>query len=70
VLFNGTSQATPQVAGTVALMMAYHGGPRSLTPAQVLALLTATTDVLPGIATTRQGAGRLDAAKAVAAAHP
>jgi subtilisin family serine protease len=70
VLFNGTSQATPQVAGTVALMMAYHGGPRSLTPAQVASLLTANADVLPGIATTRQGAGRLDAAKAVAAAHP
>jgi subtilisin family serine protease len=30
VLFNGTSQATPQVAGTITLMEAYHGGPRSL----------------------------------------
>src|SRR6202011_1781034 len=30
VLFNGTSQATPQVAGVVALMEAYHGGSRSL----------------------------------------
>ncbi len=70
VLFNGTSQATPQVAGTVALMMAYHGGPRSLTPAQVAALLKASSDPLPGISAARQGAGRLDAAKAVAAAHP
>jgi hypothetical protein len=70
VLFNGTSQATPQVAGVVALMMAYHGGARSLSPAQVETMLTASADVLPGIASTRQGAGRLDAAKAVAAAHP
>lgn len=69
-LFNGTSQATPQVAGTVALMEAYHGGARSLTPAQVMTLLTQNTDVLPGVDASRQGAGRLDAAKAVAAAHP
>jgi len=69
-LFNGTSQATPQVAGTVALMEAYHGGPRTLTPAQITTLLTQNTDVLPGVAASRQGAGRLDAAKAVAAAHP
>jgi subtilisin family serine protease len=70
VLFNGTSQATPQVAGTVALMEAFHGGPRSLTPPAVTSLLTATADVLPGITSTRQGAGRLNAGKAVAAAHP
>jgi hypothetical protein len=70
VLFNGTSQATPQVAGAVALMEAYHGGPRSLTPAQVTTMLTSSADVIPGIATARQGAGRLDVAKAVAAAHP
>lgn len=70
VLFNGTSQATPQVAGTVGLMESYHGGARSLTPAQVKTILTANTDVLPNLSTTRQGAGRLDAAKAVAASHP
>jgi hypothetical protein len=51
-------------------MEAYHGGPRTLTPAQIKSLLTANTDVLPGVAASRQGAGRLDAAKAVAAAHP
>ena len=70
VLFTGTSQATPQVAGTVALMEAYHGGPRSLTPARVLQLLQQTADPLPGISSTRQGAGRLNAGNAVAAAHP
>jgi hypothetical protein len=70
VLFNGTSQATPQVAAAVALMEAYHGGAHSLTPARVTTILTSTTDVIPGVATARQGAGRLDTAKAVAAAHP
>jgi hypothetical protein len=60
----------PQVAGTVALMEAYHGGARSLTPAQATRLLTSTADVLPGISSARQGAGRLNAGKAVAAAHP
>ena len=69
-LFNGTSQATPQVAGTVALMQAYHGGARSLSPAQIRALLTASADQLAGTSATRQGAGRLNAAAAVAAAHP
>jgi subtilisin family serine protease len=69
-LFNGTSQATPQVAGTIALMEAYHGGARSLTPAQVTTMLTSTADLIPGVSSTRQGAGRLDAANAVAAAHP
>ncbi len=68
-LFAGTSQATPQVSGTVALMMAYHGGAHSLTPAAVLSLLTANTDSI-GQPTARQGAGRLDVGKAVAAAHP
>jgi hypothetical protein len=70
LLFNGTSQATPQVAAAVALMEAYHGGARSLTPAQVKTMLTSTADQIPGVDSTRQGAGRLDVAKAVAAAHP
>ena len=70
VLFNGTSQATPQVAATVALMEAYHGGARSLTPAQVKQILTSTTDAIPNASAARQGAGRLDVANAVAAAHP
>ncbi len=70
VLFNGTSQATPQVAGTVALMEAYHGGARSLSPARVSALLAATADPIAGAGAAREGAGRLNAANAVAAAHP
>jgi subtilisin family serine protease len=70
VLFNGTSQATPQVAGTVALMEAYHGGSRSLTAAQVKSILTAHADLLSGLSTARQGAGRLNAGNSVAAAHP
>lgn len=69
VLFNGTSQATPQVAGMVALMQAYHGGPRSLTPAQVTSILTSTADSI-GQPASRQGAGRVNAGRAVAAAHP
>ncbi len=60
VLFNGTSQATPQVAAAAALLMAKHGGARSLTPSNVLSLLQASADVIPGVSATRQGAGRLD----------
>ena len=67
VLFNGTSQATPQVSGTIALILAKHGGAGSLTPAAISAILTSTADSL-GLSATRQGAGRLDAAGAVA--HP
>jgi len=68
VLFNGTSQATPQVAGAVALMTAYHNS--RLTPAQVKTILSQNSDALPGLGSDRQGAGRLNVAKAVAAAHP
>jgi subtilisin family serine protease len=58
-LFAGTSQATPQVSGAVALALAAKGGPRTLTPAQVSTLLQSTAD---SIVTNpiRQGAGRLD----------
>jgi subtilisin family serine protease len=69
VLFAGTSQATPQVSGTVALMMAYHGGAKSLSPAMVTQLLTSTADSI-GQPAGRQGAGRLNIGRAVAAAHP
>ena len=65
-LFNGTSQATPQVSGLVALLEAKHGGPRSLTPAAVTTILQQTAVPLPGISPTRQGAGRIDAAAALA----
>jgi subtilisin family serine protease len=66
-LFAGTSQATPQVSGTIALMMAYHGGP--IAPATVKSLLVANSDPIAGISSTRQGAGRLNAYKAVGAAR-
>lgn len=68
VLFNGTSQATPQVAGVVALMMADHGGARSLRPATVLSLLSlpANSDNI-GATAAQQGAGRLNAGKAILA---
>ncbi len=69
VLFNGTSQATPQVAGTVALMEAAHGGSRSLSPATAKATLTATASAIPGISATRQGAGLLNAFAAVSASQ-
>jgi subtilisin family serine protease len=70
-LFAGTSQATASVSGTVALMEAEHGGSRSLTPSQIVTILTKTTDVLPGgISSARQGAGRVDVAKAVAGSAP
>jgi len=68
-LFNGTSQATPQVSGAIALMEAYHGGARSLTPPQVTTILRNTADNI-GVSSTRGGAGRLNVANAVAAAHP
>jgi len=58
-LFNGTSQATPQVPAAAALLMASHGGPRPLSPAQVSTILTQNTDVLSGVPAARQGAGRL-----------
>ncbi|HYZ17230.1 MAG TPA: S8 family serine peptidase, partial [Candidatus Acidoferrum sp.] len=64
-LFNGTSQATPQVSGAIALMIAEHGSP--MAPATVKSILTSTADLLPGIPASRQGAGRLNVAKAVAA---
>jgi hypothetical protein len=66
VLFNGTSQATPQVSAAVALMIAKHGGKGTLTPAQALTILTATAHKLPGVPATREGAGRLDVQAAVA----
>jgi hypothetical protein len=66
VLFNGTSQATPQVSAAIALMLAKHGGKGTLTPAQITTILTTTAYKLPGVSSTRMGAGRLDVQAAVA----
>ncbi len=61
--FAGTSQATPQVAGTAALLIAAAGGHHSLTPAQVQQIIQDTAD---NINDPHQGHGRLNAYKALA----
>ncbi|MBV8642536.1 MAG: S8 family serine peptidase [Candidatus Eremiobacteraeota bacterium] len=59
VLFNGTSQATPQVTGAVSLLLAKHGGRGSLSASQVITDLRTSAHSI-GVSSTRQGAGRLD----------
>jgi len=60
-LFAGTSQATPQVAATIALMLTLNPG---LTPAELKQILIANAD---NINDPNQGGGRLDAYRALAA---
>jgi hypothetical protein len=62
ILFTGTSPAAALVAGTAALMLTVNG---ALAPAQVAQMLAATTD---DIHDAKEGAGRLDAQRAVALA--
>jgi len=64
-LFAGTSQATPHVSGTIALMLAAAGGPKSLTVAQITQLIQSTAD---NINDPKQGHGRINAYRAIAAA--
>src|SRR4051812_33488466 len=68
--FGGTSQATPLTAGTAALMIeAYrntHGG-RTPSPALVKQLIQSTANDL-GLPSVDEGAGEVDALKAVQAA--
>lgn len=58
-LFAGTSQATPHVAGAVALMISKDA---SLTPQQALSILQSTAD---SIGDSHQGAGRLNVLNAL-----
>jgi subtilisin family serine protease len=60
-VFAGTSQATPQVSGTVGLMLSANPG---LSPAQIKQILISTAD---NINDPNQGGGRLDAYRALAA---
>jgi serine protease len=69
--YQGTSMATPHVAGVISLMLSLN---LSLTPAQRLALIQSTATPFPSgsscNATTPCGPGILNAAAAVAAATP
>jgi serine protease AprX len=62
---SGTSMATPHIAGVVALMQEAAGG--SLTPDQVLDVITRTARPLPGFGAWETGAGYVDAYAAVSA---
>jgi hypothetical protein len=59
----GTSQATPQVAATAAMLIAEAGGHGKLTPAQVKYIIESTAD---NINDAKQGHGRLNAYRALA----
>lgn len=57
----GTSQATPHVTGSVALLKEEHP---DWTPDEIKAALTSTADDLPGLGAFREGAGRVDVDRA------
>ena len=59
---DGTSMATPIVAGVIAAMLEVNP---SLTPAQVKMILQKTADPLRGEPQTAQGAGAIDATEAI-----
>lgn len=63
--FDGTSMATPHVAGVVALVRSAN---KNLTPAQVRQILTSTAHVLSPNNTNQFGAGLIQADQAVQAA--
>jgi serine protease len=65
--YQGTSQATPHVAGTVALMLsaAQAAGLPQLTPVQIKGILTKSARPFPAVTDHPTGAGILDAYAAV-----
>jgi subtilisin family serine protease len=63
--YDGTSMATPHVAGVAALVLAANP---LLTPTELKTILLANVDVLPGLAGLVSTGGRLNAFKAVSAA--
>jgi serine protease len=68
--YAGTSQATPHVAGTVALMLsaASQAGSGNLSPVTVRTMLTVTARAFPATPDRAIGSGILDAGAAVLAA--
>ncbi|WP_329333420.1 S8 family serine peptidase [Streptomyces sp. NBC_00663] len=62
--YQGTSMATPHIAGLVALLKSANS---SLTPAQIESAIKANARALPGACSGGCGAGLADAAKTVAA---
>ena len=61
-MMNGTSMATPHVAGAAALVAAHHP---DFTAAQIKAALMEGADLRPGLAGKAQVGGRLNAAAAL-----
>jgi serine protease AprX len=59
---SGTSMATPVVSGIAALLIAQN---RYLTPNQVKYILKSTAHPMPGVPTTTQGSGQVDALAAI-----
>jgi serine protease AprX len=66
LIISGTSQATPHVSGTVALML--EANP-ALTPDEVKSMLTGSATPMPGYAEYQVGAGYLNAYEAVRTAQ-
>ncbi|MDR6907753.1 putative HAF family extracellular repeat protein [Agromyces sp. 3263] len=60
-MFNGTSMAAPQVAGSAALLLsAAKAGTVPVSPAALKTALTGTARQIAGVPTTAQGAGIID----------
>ena len=66
-MLNGTSMATPHVAGAAALVVAHHPG---YTASQIKAALMDSADLRPGLTGKARVGGRLNAAAALGATPP